>query len=178
MSSLVYLLVWSRPPHIPHISSPSQCLLFATHAHTNGKLKVLKGTQIISPKKWPGLILLSSTIECLTEEGRYDTLYACCLMPVPRCKHQFGTQVIRYQKRHCCLSDAGIRTGELKGLDLMGKLGIGGGMPIWSISQVPRSIRTRILKVYSFLDITCKYGIRDLRKFTSCSSFHVTRSTK
>jgi len=34
MSSLVYLLVWSPPPHIPYISSPNQCLLFATHAHT------------------------------------------------------------------------------------------------------------------------------------------------
>ena len=33
-SSLVYLLVWSPPPHTPYISSPSQCLLFATHAHT------------------------------------------------------------------------------------------------------------------------------------------------
>jgi len=32
MSSLVYLLVWS--PHIPYISSPNQCLLFAAHAHT------------------------------------------------------------------------------------------------------------------------------------------------
>ena len=28
------LLVWSPPPHIPYISSPSQCLLFAAHAHT------------------------------------------------------------------------------------------------------------------------------------------------
>jgi len=28
---LVYLLVWSPPPHIPYISSPSQCLLFTTH---------------------------------------------------------------------------------------------------------------------------------------------------
>ena len=27
MSSLVYLLVWSPPPHIPYISSPNQCLL-------------------------------------------------------------------------------------------------------------------------------------------------------
>ena len=34
MSSLVYLLVWSPPPHIPYISSPNQCLLFATDAHT------------------------------------------------------------------------------------------------------------------------------------------------
>ena len=34
MSSLVYLLVWSPPPHISCISSPNQCLLFATHAHT------------------------------------------------------------------------------------------------------------------------------------------------
>ena len=34
MSSLVYLLVWSPPPHIPYISSPNQCLLFATHVHT------------------------------------------------------------------------------------------------------------------------------------------------
>jgi len=33
-SSLVYLLVWSPPPHIPYISSPNQCLLFITHAHT------------------------------------------------------------------------------------------------------------------------------------------------
>ena len=32
--SLVYLLVWSPPPHTPYISSPNQCLLFATHAHT------------------------------------------------------------------------------------------------------------------------------------------------
>jgi len=31
---LIYLLVWSPPPHIPYISSPNQCLLFATHAHT------------------------------------------------------------------------------------------------------------------------------------------------
>jgi len=29
-----YLLVWSPPPHIPYISSPNQCLLFAAHAHT------------------------------------------------------------------------------------------------------------------------------------------------
>ena len=34
MSSLVYLLVWSLPPHIPYISSPNHCLLFTTHAHT------------------------------------------------------------------------------------------------------------------------------------------------
>ena len=34
MSSLVYFLVWSSPPHIPYISSPNQCFLFATHAHT------------------------------------------------------------------------------------------------------------------------------------------------
>jgi len=34
MSSLVYLLVCSPQPHIPYISSPNQCLLFATHAHT------------------------------------------------------------------------------------------------------------------------------------------------
>ena len=34
MSSLAYLLVWSPPPHIPCISSPNQCLLFAVHAHT------------------------------------------------------------------------------------------------------------------------------------------------
>ena len=35
MSCLVYLLVWSPPPHVPYISSPiNHCLLFATHAHT------------------------------------------------------------------------------------------------------------------------------------------------
>ena len=34
MSSLVYLLVWSSTPHTPYISLPSQCLLFAIHAHT------------------------------------------------------------------------------------------------------------------------------------------------
>ena len=34
MSCLVYLLVWSPPPHIPYISSPNQCLLFAAHVHT------------------------------------------------------------------------------------------------------------------------------------------------
>jgi len=148
--------------------------------HPTNSVKVLKATQIMDPKTCPGLILLSSVIECLTEEGRYDTLYTTCLMPVPRCNHQFGTQVIRYQKRHCCLSDASIRTGELKELAVIGKLGTGGGMPVWSISQVPRSIRTRILKVYSFLDITYKYDIRELRKFTNCSSFqkHVTCSTK
>ena len=33
MSSLVYLLVGSPPPHIPYISLPNQCL-FAAHAHT------------------------------------------------------------------------------------------------------------------------------------------------
>ena len=33
-SSLVYLLVWSPPPHTPYISLPNQCLLFATHAQT------------------------------------------------------------------------------------------------------------------------------------------------
>jgi len=31
---LVYLLVWSPPPHIPYISSPNQCLHFAAHART------------------------------------------------------------------------------------------------------------------------------------------------
>ena len=34
MSFLVYLLVWSHPPHIPYISSPNQRLLFTAHAHT------------------------------------------------------------------------------------------------------------------------------------------------
>ena len=34
MSSLVYLFVWRPLPHIPYISSPNQCLLFAAHAHT------------------------------------------------------------------------------------------------------------------------------------------------
>jgi len=34
MSSLVYLLVWSPPLHIPYISSLNQCLLFAAHVHT------------------------------------------------------------------------------------------------------------------------------------------------
>ena len=33
-SSLVCLLVWIPPPHAAYISSPSQCLLFAAHAHT------------------------------------------------------------------------------------------------------------------------------------------------
>ena len=33
-SSLVYLLLWSPPPHIAYISSPNQCLIFAAHAHT------------------------------------------------------------------------------------------------------------------------------------------------
>jgi len=33
-SSLVYVLVWSPPPHIAYIASPNQCLLFATHVHT------------------------------------------------------------------------------------------------------------------------------------------------
>ena len=34
MSSLVYLLVWSPPPHIAYISSPNQCLRIAALAHT------------------------------------------------------------------------------------------------------------------------------------------------
>ena len=34
MSCLVYLLVWSPPPHIPYVSSPSQRLFFAAHADT------------------------------------------------------------------------------------------------------------------------------------------------
>jgi len=34
ISYLVYLLLWSPPPHTPYISSPNQCLLFATHADT------------------------------------------------------------------------------------------------------------------------------------------------
>jgi len=34
MSSLVYLLAWSPPPHIPYISLPNQYLLFRAHAHT------------------------------------------------------------------------------------------------------------------------------------------------
>jgi len=33
-SSLVYFLVWPHPLHIPYISSPNHCLLFAPHAHT------------------------------------------------------------------------------------------------------------------------------------------------
>jgi len=32
--SLVYLLVWHPPLHTPYISSPNDCLLFASHAHT------------------------------------------------------------------------------------------------------------------------------------------------
>jgi len=42
MSSLVYLLVWSPPPHIPYISSPNQCLLFAAHAHTIASYKHIR----------------------------------------------------------------------------------------------------------------------------------------
>jgi len=36
VSSLVYLLDWSPPPHIdiPYISSPNQCLFLTAHAHT------------------------------------------------------------------------------------------------------------------------------------------------
>jgi len=34
LCTLVYLLVWSPLPHTPYISSPNQCLLFVTHAHT------------------------------------------------------------------------------------------------------------------------------------------------
>ena len=34
MSSLVYPLVWSPPPHIAYSSPRNHCLLFATHAHT------------------------------------------------------------------------------------------------------------------------------------------------
>jgi len=33
-SLLVYLLVWSPPPHTSYISSPNQHLLFATHARS------------------------------------------------------------------------------------------------------------------------------------------------
>ena len=33
-SSLVYFLVWHLPLHIPYISSPNHCLLFAAHART------------------------------------------------------------------------------------------------------------------------------------------------
>jgi len=32
--SLVYLLAWHPPLHTPYISSPTHCLLFATHANT------------------------------------------------------------------------------------------------------------------------------------------------
>jgi len=32
--SLVYHLAWSPPPHISYTSSPNQCFVFATHAHT------------------------------------------------------------------------------------------------------------------------------------------------
>ena len=32
--SLIYLLAWHPPLHIPYISSPNDCLLFAAHAHT------------------------------------------------------------------------------------------------------------------------------------------------
>ena len=52
-----------------------------------------------------------------------------------------------------------------------GSLAVEGGMPVWSVSQVQRLIRTKILKVYSFRDITCKYDIQELLKFTNCSSF-------
>jgi len=47
MSSLVYLIVWSPPPHIPYISSPSHYLLFATHAHTIDTDKALKAVKNI-----------------------------------------------------------------------------------------------------------------------------------
>jgi len=39
-SSLIYLLVWSPPRRIPYISSPSQCLIFATHAYTEQPLQI------------------------------------------------------------------------------------------------------------------------------------------
>ena len=59
----------------------------------------------------------------------------------------------------------------LRTRSVWGSLAVGGGMPIWSVSQVQRLIRTKILKVYSFRDITCKYDIQELLKFTNCSSF-------
>jgi len=51
MSSLVYLLLWSPPPHIPYISSPNQCLLFATHAHT-----IATCFAVVSILLWPPCI--------------------------------------------------------------------------------------------------------------------------
>jgi len=45
---LVYLLVWSPPPHTPYISSPNQCLLFATHAHT-----ITACFAVVSTLLWP-----------------------------------------------------------------------------------------------------------------------------
>jgi len=59
----------------------------------------------------------------------------------------------------------------LRTRSVWGSLAVGGGMPVWSVSQVQRLIRTKILKVYSFRDITCKYDIQELLKFTNCSSF-------
>jgi len=48
-SCLVYLLVWSPPPHIPYISSPSQCLVFTTHAYARNlfccSIKIISSTQ-------------------------------------------------------------------------------------------------------------------------------------
>jgi len=51
-SSLVYLLVWSPPPHIPYISSPNQCLLSATHAHT-----IATCFAIVSRLLWPPYVI-------------------------------------------------------------------------------------------------------------------------
>jgi len=48
-SSLVYLVIWKPPLHTLYISSPNQCLLFATHDYKNGCVCVCPGE--LAPKR-------------------------------------------------------------------------------------------------------------------------------
>jgi len=71
MSSLVYFLVWSPPPHIPYISTPNQCLLFAAHAHGHGS-KILLNILQVRCSSW-----CPTNSVCQHTEGIVDVL----LMP-------------------------------------------------------------------------------------------------
>jgi len=76
MSFLVYLLVWSPPPCIPYISSPNQCLLFATHARTIATSFCLLGHKTLAlywQLKWLLLLCVDQSVELVKQRSQRVT---------------------------------------------------------------------------------------------------------
>jgi len=115
MSSLVYLLVWSPPPHITYISSPNQCLLFAAHDHTTATCFAVVSINIVSSIPSLFQLLTWNSVFYLNITHPSDHFHLCSLKchliftAPPQCSHcncctSYGNSI----RMSGCLPHAGI----------------------------------------------------------------------